>query len=279
MILIDINRGLTHLGAFLILVHETITKWLVLLSLSIKLRLLLIWRLVTISKIILGCCLIIVGWWTKICSLIVLSLGGRLNLVVLGVPRILLLVLRWLVLRPSVWCFSYWLDTSDLTFLAILLTRSSLSRSCWVLHLIITKRIVSGLRSLLSLFGSWWKWYIPWGKMIVIWVRVVVVCSAILALSSIRSAHLLHAHWHIFRHCLSHCLWLNSIPCGKELLIIVHFLQLLWHRSIGIKVLIDGLDFLNVLHDLVKVLIRKLLILVQKSCLLYISQNKRRDLL
>ena len=212
MILIDINRCLTHLGAFLILVHETITKWLVLLSLSIKLRLLLIWGLVTISKIILGCCLIIVGWWTKLCSLIVLSLRRRLYLVVLGVPRILLLVLWWLILRPSVWCFSYWLDSSDLAFLAILLAWSSLSWGCWVLHLIVTEGIVSSLRRLLSLFGSLRNWYISWGKMIVIWVCVVVVGSAILALSSIRSAHLLHAHWHIFRHCLCHSLWLNSIP-------------------------------------------------------------------
>jgi hypothetical protein len=109
--------------------------------------------------------------------------------------------------------------------LAIFLSRNSLSWGCRVLHLIFTKRIMIDLRSLLSFFGSLRNWHVPWGKMIIIRVRVVVVCSAILALlPSIRSAHLLHTHWHIFRHCLSHCLWLLSISRSKKLLIVLHFL-------------------------------------------------------
>ena len=205
MILVDINRSLTHLGAFLILIHISISKGFVLLSFWIKLLLLLlIWSLISIEALRR---LIVIGLRAYVCCSILLRMWRWLNLIVLWLPWECI-VLRGFILRPLCWTFSNWLDLTNLTFLAFFLSRGSLSWSCWVLHLVISERVVTwSLRLFLSFLGTLRYRQISWGKMIVIRIRVVVVVvsSSSLRLSSVRVTHLVHAHWHIFSHCLGHC--------------------------------------------------------------------------
>ena len=227
VILVDIDRSLTHLGAFLVLIHVSISKRFVLLPLWIKLlRLLLIWSL--ISEIALWWRLIVIGLRAYVSCGILLGLWRWLDLVVLWLPWELL-VLWGLILRSRRGSLSYRLDLTNLTLLAFFLSRYSLSWSCWVLHLVISEGIVTWSRRLfLSFFSTLRYRQIPWGKMIFIRIRVVLIIivpsTSSLRLSSVGVSRLVHAHWHIFCHRLCHCFRLDSISSCEQKLVVLHFL-------------------------------------------------------
>ena len=84
----------------------------------------------------------------------------------------------------------------------------------------------------------------------------------------------LHGHRHVLCHCFCEGFWLQTVPALQKVLII-EFLHFIVRQSlVGVSLSVDLLNLLDILHNLVKILGLKLLVLLEDSRLLYVSQNE-----